>query len=180
MAGVEFLMRHIECQAISAEAFTQFGVLVDANGTAPEMINDGSTARYADLASLDLGAAAGDPKIGIYVASARNFPLRIAKLERHRQASQVFIPLGMQRFIVVVAPGDDEPDWLQLAAFLTEPGQGISVGRGCWHHGLIALGDADRFAVIEGAGYRLDTEEVAAPQEIWLDGAAQATDCRRR
>jgi ureidoglycolate lyase len=79
----------------------------------------------------------------------------------------------MQRFIVVVAPGEDEPDWRQLAAFVTEPGQGISVGRGCWHHGLIAVGDGDRFAVIEGAGYRTDTEEAAAMEEIWLSCAVR-------
>ena len=107
--------------------------------------------------------------IGIYLANARTFPLRIAKLERHRQAGQAFIPLGMHRFVVVVAPGRDRPEWEQIRAFVTAPGQGINLHRGTWHHGLVALGDADRFAVIEGGNYRNDTELTSAPQELWLD-----------
>jgi ureidoglycolate lyase len=167
-------MRHIKCQAMQAEVFAPYGVLIDPNNVLPESINDGSTARYSDLASLDIREGAGDPKLSIYVARARNFPLRIAKLERHRQACQVFIPLGVQRFIVVVAAGEQQPDWHRVTAFMTEPGQGICIARGCWHHGLIATGNGDRFAVIEGGGYRLDTKEVAAPEDIWITVAPDA------
>ena len=66
------------------------------------------------------------------------------------------------------ARGADEPDWQSLRAFVTKPGQGIALARGCWHHGLIALGDGDRFAVIEGGDYRADTQEIAAPGLIEL------------
>jgi ureidoglycolate lyase len=143
-------------------------MLIDADSVEAEAINDGTTMRHSDLAALDLGAAAGDPVIGIYVASARRFPLAIAKLERHRQAAQVFLPLGRHRFVVVVAPGIETPDFGALQAFVTRPGQGVVVRRGCWHHGLVALGDGDRFAVIEGGGYRADTHEVMAPRPIQL------------
>jgi ureidoglycolate lyase len=44
----------------------------------------------------------------------------------------------------------------------------VSLNRGCWHHGLVALGSGDRFAVIEGGNYRDDTEEAAAPRPIEL------------
>jgi ureidoglycolate lyase len=173
MAGAQFLMRRIACQAISAQGFAPFGALIDAAAATPELINDGSTRRYADLARLDINAAGADPVIGIYVASARNFPLRFSSLERHRQASQVFIPLGMQRFIVAVAPGGDRPDWSRLAAFLTEAGQGISLHRGTWHHGLIALNDGDRFAVIEGSNYRSDSEVISLPEPVLLDASVR-------
>lgn len=168
MAGAQFLMRRLDCRPLTAAAFAPFGQVIDANAVAPEIINDGSTRRHSDLASLDLRGPDRDPAIGIYVANARKFPLRIAKLERHRQASQAFIPLGMHRFVVVVAPGAETPDWQNLAAFLTAPGQGICLHRNCWHHGLIALADGDRFAVIEGGNYRLDAVEVAAAEEIEL------------
>jgi ureidoglycolate lyase len=168
MAGVEFLMRRLDCQPLTATAFAPFGQVVDDNGAAPDIINDGSTRRHSDLASLDLRGPGRDPVISIYVADARRFPLRIAKLERHRQASQVFIPLGMHRFIVVVAPGSETPDWQGVCAFLTAPGQGVCLHRNCWHHGLIALGDGDRFAVMEGGNYRIDTVEVAAVADIEL------------
>jgi ureidoglycolate lyase len=161
-------MRTIKPRVITAAAFAPYGKLIDPASVLPEAINDGTTLRHSDLAALDLRSASRDPVIGIYVASARQFPLRIAKLEHHRQASQVFVPLGDHRFVVVVAGVGDAPDWDELHAFVTRPGQGISLRRGCWHHGLVALGEADRFAVIEGGDYRNDTEEVAAPHAIEL------------
>jgi ureidoglycolate lyase len=164
MAGTGLLIVSVE---ITAAAFAPFGTLIDAAAVNPEAINDGTTMRHADLASLDLRGER-DPVLGIYVANARRFPLRIAKLERHRRASQVFLPLGSHRFVIVVAPGTQTPDWNALRAFVTTPGTGVALARGCWHHGLIALGDGDRFAVIEGGDYRDDTEERSAPRPIEL------------
>jgi ureidoglycolate lyase len=165
MAGTRLLIAPVE---ITAAAFAPYGTLIDAASVKPEAINDGTTMRHPDLAALDLRGSDRDPVIGIYVASARRFPLAIAKLERHRRASQVFLPLGNHRFVIVVAPGTDTPDWTTLRAFVTTPGSGVALHRGCWHHGLVALGDGDRFAVIEGGDYRADTEEVAAPRPIEL------------
>ena len=143
-------MRRLAPRPLEAGAFAPVGIVIETAGRAAEPINSGTTQRFSDLAALDLRAADRDPVVGIYVAQARAFPLRIAKLERHRQAAQVFLPLGLQRFVVVVAPGGESPQWRQAVAFVTSPGQGVSLHRGCWHHGLIALGDGDRFAVIEG------------------------------
>jgi len=165
MAGTRLLIVPVE---ITPAAFAPFGSLIDAASVKPEAINDGTTMRHADLAALDLRGSERDPVIGIYVASARRFPLRIAKLERHRRAAQVFLPLGRHRFVIVVAPVTETPEWAALRAFVTTPGAGVALRRGCWHHGLIALGDGDRFAVIEGGDYREDTEEVAAPRPFEL------------
>ena len=161
-------MRRVVPRPLDATAFAPFGTVIDAGVRAGEAINDGTTQRHSDLASLDLRTPDRDPVLGIYVASARVFPLRIAKLERHREATQLFMPLGNQRFVIVVAPGGEAPQWDALSAFLTAPGQGIALKRGCWHHGLVALGDGDRFAVIEGGNYRRDTQEVAASEPIEL------------
>ena len=159
-------MRRLHARAITVAAFAPYGTLIDTATRSPEAINDGTTQRHSDLATLDLR----DPVLGIYVAQARRLPLAIAKLERHREAAQVFLPLGGHRFVVVVAAGEDAPDWGRLEAFITAPGQGVSLRRGCWHHGLVALGDGDRFAVLEGGNYRADTVEVAAPEAIELEG----------
>ena len=166
MAGLGFLSRALVAAPIDARTFENIGDLIDTAGRDSEPINDGTTQRFPDIARLDLGMRGG--VLGLYVAQARALPLGIRRLERHREASQVFIPLGMHRFIVVVAPGLEAPDWSNVRAFITEPGQGIALKRGCWHHGLVALGDGDRFAVVEGANYREDTAEVAAPFEITL------------
>lgn len=161
--------RRISCQPLTAEGFSRFGLVIDPNGVEPELINDGTTKRFSDLAALDLNTDAAKPRIGIYASRARSFPLQIAKLERHRQSSQVFVPLGMHRFALVVAPGDDAPDLEGIVAFVTFPGQGISLHRGTWHHSLIALGDGDRFVVIDGGNYRADTQECMLAQPFLLD-----------
>ena len=162
------MSRRLVPRPLDAAAFAPFGTLIDTAGREPEAINDGTTQRFPDLAALDLRGPARDPALGLYVAQARRFPLRIARLERHREAAQVFLPLGSHRFVVVVAGGEGSPRWDAIEAFVTSPGQGVSLRRGCWHHGLVALGDGDRFAVIEGGNYRRDTEEVAAPEAIEL------------
>jgi ureidoglycolate lyase len=168
------MTRELDCEAldtaVALAAFAAFGAVIDAQGKTPEQINDGSTQRFSDLASLDLRGEPGDgdSKISLYVAAARSFPLPLLRLERHRRASQLFLPLNGQRFIVVVAPGTDAPDWQGIRAFLSAPGQGVCLHRNCWHHGLIALNDGDRFAVIEGGSYRLDTQEVSAPEALLL------------
>jgi ureidoglycolate lyase len=167
MARPGFLSRELVAAPLDARTFANYGSVIDVAGRVPESINDGTTRRYSDLAQLDVSGR-GDPILSIYVASARELPMRIARLERHREASQVFLPLGMQRFIVVVAPGLDTPEWEGVRAFMTAPGQGIALKRACWHHGLVALGDGDRFAVLEGANYREDTAERDAPMDITL------------
>lgn len=165
-------MRRVEVRPLDAAAFRLFGTVIDTAGRQSERINEATTLRFGDLAALDVRSPDRDPVLGIYVAQARHFPLRIASLERHRQAAQVVIPLGTHRFVVVVAPGGEAPEWNAAAAFLSAPGQGVSLARGCWHHGLIALGDGDRFAVIEGGNYRDDAQEAAAPWalEVSLGG----------
>ena len=161
-------MRRLAPRALDAAAFAPFGDVIDIAGRDFEPINDGTTRRYAELARLDLR----DPVAGIYVARARAFPLAIAKLERHRQASQVFAPLGSHRFVLVVASGGDAPEVATVTAFVTAPGQSVALRRGCWHHGLVALGDGDRFLVLEGAGYRGDTEESTLPEPVKLAAPA--------
>jgi ureidoglycolate lyase len=161
-------MRRLEAQAIDAAQFKPFGQLVDPGSRAPEPINVGTTLRHSDLATLDVRQADRDPVLAIYVAQARRFPLWIEKLERHAQAAQLFLPLGWHRFVVVVAPGGEVPEWERMRAFVTRAGQGVCLHRGCWHHGLIALSDGDRFAVVEGGNYRIDTAELAVPSATEL------------
>lgn len=178
MAGTEFLTgpRRLACRSANRAAFAPFGILVDAHDAAPEPINGGTTLRHADLARLDIRGEGddGDPRLSLYVASARRFPLPIAKLEQHRRAAQVFVPLDRQPFVVVVAPGADAPEWDRVDAFLIAPGQAVVLHRGCWHHGLVALRDGDRFVVIEGGGYRRDTRECDAPAGIVLEAPSPA------
>jgi ureidoglycolate lyase len=168
MAGLGFLSRSLVAAPLDARSFANYGEVVDTGARTAEPINDGSTQRFAEVLRLDVVGRGAEPVLNLYVAKARAFPLAIERLERHREAAQVFLPLGLHRFIIVVAPGFEAPEWDGVRAFVTAPGQGVSLKRATWHHGLVALDDGDRFAVIEGASYRDDTVEVAAPFAITL------------
>lgn len=59
-------------------------------------------------------------------------------LERHLHLSQLFIPLGIKPFILVLGPpnhaeGKSLPHLDKLKAFLFEPGVGILLHLGTWH-----------------------------------------------
>ena len=143
--------------ALTAEAFAPFGDVVEAGG-AHQLINDGTTRQFADLAAIDVAAEGGEPRISIYRATPYPLPLAIRMLERHPLSSQLFMPLAGQAFLVVVAEAGKDPDAAAVRAFATNGRQGINYRRGTWHHPLIALGDPGEFLVLDrsGAGRNCD------------------------
>lgn len=54
-------MRRIQCQSIEAKEFTRFGVVIDASGATPELINEGTTKRFPDPAAFDPGDSPTSP-----------------------------------------------------------------------------------------------------------------------
>jgi len=68
-------------------------------------------------------------------------PLVVDRMERHPYSNQTFVPLGPTRLLVVVALGDERgaADPATLAAFVAQPGQGVTYHRNVWHFGLSTL-----------------------------------------
>lgn len=157
-------------EPLSGEAFAPFGQIVRLAPQPGEAINAGTAERSNTQATLDLRTASADPVLHVYVAKARTMPLAVTMLERHREGDQSFIPLGRQRFLVVVAGTGETFARGDVRVFVTAPGEGVVYRRGCWHHPLIALGDGDRFLVIEGGGYRGDCEERAVDGPLLVLG----------
>jgi ureidoglycolate lyase len=151
-------VRTLVPQALTAEAFAPFGDVVSADGDF-ELINDGTTRQFADLAAIDVAAEHGPPRISIYRATPYPLPLTIRMLERHPLSSQLFMPLAGQPFLVVVAKAGEDPDAAAVRAFATNGRQGVNYRRGTWHHPLIAIGDAGEFLVIDRAGEGRNCDE---------------------
>jgi ureidoglycolate lyase len=84
-------------------------------------------------------------------------PLRIEALERHAFSSQTFVPIDIGRWLVVVAPSDDQgrPDVARAHAFLPSPRQGVSYRPNVWHSGLHVFDRVAHLTVF-----------------MWLDGTA--------
>jgi ureidoglycolate lyase len=64
-------------------------------------------------------------------------------LERHLQMTQLFVPLGLEPFVMVLAPPNHEqgglvPDMDRVTAFVFPPGHGLMLKIGTWHDFPIA------------------------------------------
>jgi ureidoglycolate lyase len=92
-------------------------------------------------------------------------PLTIKMLERHPLGTQLFMPLHAEPFLVVVAPVGEAIDPATVRAFLTNGRQGISYGRGVWHHPLIAFSTTSEFLVIDRAGKGANCDSFAPELE---------------
>ena len=160
----------LPAEPLTAAAFAPFGEVIESDGRAPLLINDGMTERFHDLARVDVQAGDGRPLINLFHALPYVLPLRIRELERHPLGSQAFVPLDRQPFLVVVAPAGEAPTAASVRAFLTNGLQGVNYGRGVWHHSLIVLGEPSRFLVVDrgGSGNNCDLFTLAAPLELQI------------
>jgi ureidoglycolate lyase len=148
----------LEVTPLRADTFHAFGDVIDTRGDA-QLINRGTSQLFADLARVDVHADRGRPRVSLFRATPARLPLAITMLERHPLSSQLFMPLGPARFLIVVAPGADEPEPGRIRAFLTDGLQGLNYSRGTWHHPLIALNAETDFLVIDRLGPGSDCDE---------------------
>lgn len=139
-------------QPLTRDAFAPFGDVIQADDDAQHFtINDGNTERYHDLAAIDPGPD-GRAIVSIFRGLPRTLPFTLTMMERHPKASQAFIPLSGQPYLVVVARPGAAPQATELHAFRCEAHQGINYAPGVWHHPLLALGKTSDFLVIDRAG----------------------------
>jgi ureidoglycolate lyase len=73
-------------------------------------------------------------------------------MERHPLASQAFIPLHKNPFLIVVARPGETVDPENLSAFITNGLQGVNYARGVWHFPLIGLNKEQDFLVVDRGG----------------------------
>ena len=153
-------MRQIRIAPIFAEAFAPFGVLVTIP---PGVARVNFTAPVENLRPL------ARTNLAMVHPPVTDLPLRVDVMERHRFSTRAFLPLGMVRAVLLVAPGgDDGPDLEAARAFLVPGDVGISYHVGVWHAGMTTLGAAGVMAMLvheDGTGD--DTEfHTVSPLEI--------------
>ncbi|MCJ8274347.1 MAG: ureidoglycolate lyase [Psychrosphaera sp.] len=114
-------------------------------------INDGFTQRYHDLAKVDVTNQNGRTLINIFRSTPLAQPVAIKMMERHPLASQAFIPMGDEPYLVVVAP-KGELDTSKIEVFLASSNQGVNYHTGTWHHYCLALNQPSDFLVVDRGG----------------------------
>jgi len=168
--------------ALTREAFTPFGDVIQVDGSPHYTINSGYAERYHDLATVDVLERGGRALISIFRATPRPLPVRIEIMERHPLSSQAFVPLSGIPFMVVVAAPSDEPRAEALRAFITDGRQGVNYRRGVWHHALLALESPCDFLVVDRGGPGPDCDEVVlGSREILVQHSPAPTfQCERK
>jgi ureidoglycolate lyase len=163
--------RIIAAQALTQRGFAPYGEMIGAEriegeqvtGEAAEApgsisINGGSAQRSEQW--TDLATHGGAACVALFRTLGQAAPLQLAVFERHCLGSQTFVPLGQGRCLAVVAGSAQAPDEDRIEAFIVEPGQGITLRRGVWHHPLLTQEAAD-VLVIERHAATIDCDIVA-------------------
>ena len=158
----------IVAQVLTPAAFAPFGDVIapaKVQSTAKSdstPINEGTAQRFDDLTQLDVSEQGGEACVAIFRTQDGTHvaPYALTMFERHLLGSQSFVPMAQGRVLVVVTQGGDTsdiPDEDAIQAFVVEPGQGVTIRRGVWHHPMITIGGADVF-VIERRAAQVDCE----------------------
>ncbi len=156
-------------EPLTREAFAPFGDVIETDGAVSFPINQGTTDRFHDLATVDVNEMMGRPLISIFRGRPRQYPLAITMMERHPISSQAFYPLDNRPYLVVVAHASTDPIATDLRVFRATGKQGVNYHRGVWHHPLLTLEESSDFLIVDrgGEGHNLD--------EVDLDTALTAT-----
>ena len=151
------MSQEIVTQPLTSTACAPFGDSLEAKGTADKIINQGLCGRFHDLARLNFSD--GRAGISLFNATPRTLPYQLTMMERHPEGSQAFIPMSMNRFLIIVASDKNNRPGRPLA-FLSDPGQAINFHRNIWHGVLTPLKDPGLFAVVDRIGSGENLEEI--------------------
>jgi ureidoglycolate lyase len=145
-------MPTVPIHSLDAISFAPFGDVIEVSDRGHHYsINEGHTERYHDLAKIDTAQQGGRTLLSIFRSNPLPMPIVLKVMERHPLASQAFMPLGTEPYLVVVAPpGEFNEDAVKV--FLAQPGQGVNYHRGTWHHYCLALHKISDFLVVDRGG----------------------------
>ncbi len=156
-------MSALSWEPLTREAFAPFGDVIAVDVESGRDANQGSARRVDFLAALESSRPGARANVVAIHSLPRPLPFDVVLLERHAHSSQLFSPMRVKRYVVIVAPTlpSGGPDEAGLRAFLAAPTQAIKYRKGTWHHPLLVLDEAADFTML-----------------VWEDGTAG--DCEER
>ena len=157
----------ISPEPLTREAFRPFGQVIQLAGLGGELINDGNTEKFANLAKL-VAANDGRMALHLYRSKPAELPISIRVMERHLLGSQAFFPLHKRPFPIVVALPGTAPGAGDVRVFLSNGRQGVNLDPGVWHHYQLSLEQASDYLVIDRAGNGANFEETRLEQAVVL------------
>jgi ureidoglycolate lyase len=130
----------------SPEAFAPFGCFVE------QPLATGERRHYGQWLGGDTAGLAAQMHVNAVAQSC--LPLTVTRVERHPHAAQIFLPLQVARYLVVVMPSDaaGEPELDAAQGFIVPGNIGVIYRAGVWHIGATALERDANFAVLMWRG----------------------------
>ena len=142
----------INCQKLTKKSFSNFGdIITIEDDTQFKIINKGYTKKY-ELSQYKSNEkeTINDISISVFRGLKRPMPLVINMLECHPLASQSFMPLNGNHWIIIVCEGNYEKPALEnLKCFIANKNQGVNYYPGTWHHPLVTLEKTQDFMVVD-------------------------------
>ena len=139
----------LETTPLEADAYGPYGSLIMAarGDVEARSANQGTAKRYNHLAEFaNLRLADASMNISVFrVDPYLKVSLDIRLLEKHPKSTQLFVPMNAERYLVIVALGDERPDLSTLKAFVARPQLAIAYPPGVWHHPMVALDSSTDF-----------------------------------
>ncbi len=181
-------MTVVVARPLTAEAYAPYGHVLAAGIGSARVANQGTAQRFDRvLPLLDHRPGVAALNVSVFRSQPRaERPFEVALLEKHPLSTQLFVPMGARRYLVIVALGGERPDLATLAAFVATGRQGVSYAPGVWHHPLVALDEETDFAcfVHEADDAGDCTEHAlpasARPRVLVPEGTAEPAEAQRR
>ena len=147
-------------EPLDPNAFAPFGdVLIRPDHPPTRDLRD---YRYWDkIATLSFS---NDP-VDLAYLTLHHRPLRLTQMERHRKASQTFIPLSQTPCIFALAPAHESkqtgpPDIEVIRAFIIEGQNGVNLHPGTWHWSMFPLEETADFIMVVRRDTIVDDQEI--------------------
>ncbi len=161
----------VKPEILTEEAFAPFGDVLHPGGEEPDQ--DLGIYRYWDkIAALEFS---GDPTELGYLRVLRR-PFEFERMERHRKASQTFIPLSRSTCIFALAPAGqlidgERPDPDSIRAFILDGTRGVNLHVGTWHWSIFPVTESADYIMVVRRDTIVDDLEIVdleAPVELRL------------
>jgi ureidoglycolate lyase len=150
---------------LTADAISPFGSIIESP------TNPGDRTVYTQWLGSDRTGMT--PRLHTNSLHPTVLPYAIQVLERHPYSAQLFLPLDVAQYVVVVAPTADDgtPDLMEAHALLAPGNIGIVYAPAVWHAPATVLERQGTFAVVMWRNDTADDEEfttLASPIQIRL------------
>lgn len=128
---------------LNSETVQQFGEVIEKPTGEPSVEVEGVQRYWHNVNSLE---ELGEEGVTGYLEAPRR-ELKLAKMERHKDTQEAFIPLkGVSVFML--APPGEKPNTAEITPFLMDGSKGILLDEGVWHWVPFPLTEEATFALL--------------------------------